>query len=161
MAAVPAFTDGEDVISALRTAVTTLNEAEVPDEDMILFISSEAWGMIEDMDATKSRSVLSGFSQIVTVPAGRFYTGIDLYDGVSEGEEDGGYAKAEDASDINFLIVHKPAVLVFTKHLLSKIIPPENNPDSDAWRYAYRSYGLCSVYRDKTAGIYLHYKSEQ
>ena len=153
------FSDGEDVTAALRTAVSALDTAEVPDEDRILFISPEAMGMIEDMDATKSRSVLSSFSQTVTVPAGRFYTSVVLLDGTSAGEEDGGYEKAANGKDINFLIVHKPAVLMFTKHLLSKIIPPENNPDSDAWRYAYRSYGLCSVYRNMTAGIYVHHKA--
>ncbi len=153
------FTDGEEVIAALRTAVSALDEAEVPDEDRILFISPEVMGMIEDMDTTKSRSVLSSFAAIVNVPAGRFFTAVTLYDGTSSGEEDGGFAKAANGKDINFLIVHKPAVLMFTKHLLSKIIPPENNPDSDAWRYAYRSYGLCSVFRNKTAGIYLHHRA--
>lgn len=58
---------------------------------------------------------------------------------------------------INFLIIHKPAVLQFTKHAVPKIISPENNPDADAWKYGYRNYGLCDAYENRRAGIYCSY----
>ncbi|MBR4224454.1 MAG: hypothetical protein IKR73_06560 [Oscillospiraceae bacterium] len=145
---------GEQVIAALRSATSAMDGDSVPEEERVLFITSRLMGMIEDMDETKSRSVLSGFEQIVKVPQTRFSTSVKLNDGTSEGEEAGGFEP--DGDDINFMIVHKPAVIVFTKNMLSKIIPPELNPTSDNWVYAYRSYAMTQVYANKASGVYVH-----
>lgn len=147
---------GEAVVSALREAVSVMDRDEVPFEERILFITPALKGLVDDMDTNKSRAVLANFEQVVTVPQTRFYTKIKLNDGVSEGETGGGYSIAEDGHNINFMIVHKPAVIQFTKYCIPKIISPSNNPDSDCWKYGYRSYGLCSVYPSKAAGIYCH-----
>lgn len=147
---------GEDAVEAIRTAVSTMDADEVPSEDRILFITPVIKGMIDDMDTTRSRAVLASFSNIVTVPQSRFYTAVKLMDGVSEGETEGGYTKAENGRNINFMVVHKPAVIQFTKHAVPKIISPAGNPDADSWKYGYRSYGLSSVYPSKVCGIYCH-----
>lgn len=146
-------------MAAVRTAVSALDAAEVPSEDRVLFITPVLKGLIDDMDTTKSRAVLASFDKIVTVPQSRFYTKIKLNDGTTSGETDGGYAKDTDGKNINFMIVHKGAVLQFTKHAVPKIISPAANPDADSWKYGYRSYGLCSVYPSKAAGIYCHYST--
>lgn len=151
-----ALNTGEAAVTALRVAVTALDAAEVPAESRILFITPALKGMIDDMDTTKSRAVMAGFEQVVTVPRTRFYTAVKLNDGVTEGETDGGYSKADAGSNINFMIVHKPAVIQFTKHCVPKIITPANNPDADCWKYGYRSYGLCDVFPSKVKGIYCH-----
>lgn len=153
------LSDGEEAAAALRTAVNALDGAQVPSEDRILFITPVLKGMIDDMDTTRSRAVMAGFDKIVTVPQSRFYTKIKLLDGKSEGETDGGYVKAADGADINFMVVHRPAVIQFTKTAVPKIVAPENNPDADSWKYGYRSYGICEVYANKRAGIYCHYKA--
>ncbi len=150
------LSSGEDAVNAIRAAAAAMDASEVPSENRILFITPELKGMIDDMDTTRSRAVLAGFEEIITVPRSRFYTKIDLLDGISEGEEAGGYLKAADGKDINFMIVHKPCVIQFTKHAVPKIIPPAGNPDADCWKYGYRSYGLCSVYPVKAAGVYCH-----
>ncbi|MBQ3919229.1 MAG: hypothetical protein II695_06100 [Oscillospiraceae bacterium] len=145
---------GEQVIAALRNAVTYFDSNDVPEDQRILFIGSGLMGLIEDMDETRSRSVMGNFAKVIRVPQSRFTTDVTLLDGTSEGETSGGFICGGD--NINFLLVHKPAVLVFTRNVLSKIIPPELNPASDGWIYAYRSYGMCQVYRNKNAGIYAH-----
>lgn len=147
---------GEEAVAAIRAAVTAMDGAEVPSENRILFITPVLKGMIDDMDTTRSRAVMAGFDTVVTVPQSRFYTKIKLCDGVSAGEKDGGYEKASDGALINFMIVHRPAVVQFTKHAVPKIIDPANNPDADAWKYGYRSYGMCEVYPSRAAGIYCH-----
>lgn len=65
--------------------------------------------------------------------------------------------KTDGSHELNFLIVEKSAVLQFTKHRVDKAIPPEDNPDADAWVFPFREYGLADVYENKTAGIYAHY----
>ena len=150
---------GVDVINALRTATSEMDEAEVPMEDRHLFITPTLLGLVEDLDTTKSKEVLSRFASITKVPQTRFYSAIELLDGKSVGEEKGGYKKAELGVELNFEIIHKPATLQFTKHAVPKIISPEMNQDADAWKYGYRNYGLCDVYENKTAGIYVHKKA--
>jgi hypothetical protein len=150
---------GEAVIGALRTATSEMDEAEVPMEDRHLFITPTLLGLVHDLDTTKSKEVLSRFATITKVPQTRFYSAIELLDGKSPSEEKGGYKKAEAGVELNFEIIHKPAVLQFTKHAVPKIISPEANQDADAWKYGYRNYGLCDAYENKVAGIYVHKKA--
>lgn len=150
---------GVDVINALRTATSSMDEAEVPMEDRHLFITPTLLGLVQDMDTTKSREVLSRFASITPVPQTRFYSAIELLDGKTGGEEKGGFKKADLGVELNFEIIHKPATLQFTKHAVPKIIAPAQNPDADAWKYGYRNYGLCDTYENKAAGIYVHKKA--
>ena len=150
---------GADVIGALRTATSAMDEAEVPMEDRHLFITPTLLGLVQDMDTTKSREVLARFASITPVPQTRFYSVIELLDGKTGGEEKGGYKKADLGVELNFEIIHKPATLQFTKHAVPKIIAPAQNQDADAWKYGYRNYGLCDVYENKAAGIYVHKKA--
>lgn len=157
---------GADVIAALRAGTTEMDEDEVPAEDRHLFITPTIYGLVQDMDTTKSREVMSRFADITLVPQNRFYTAITLYDGKTDtsansgtNQKPGGFVKASAAKDINFMIIHKPAVLQYTKHTVTKIITPEENQTADAWKFPYRAYGLADVYENKAAGIYLHHKA--
>ena len=154
-----ALASGADVIAALRTATSAMDEAEVPMEDRHLFITPTLLGLVEDMDTTKSKEVLSRFASITKVPQTRFYSAIELLDGKTPSEEKGGYKKADGGVELNFEIIHKPATLQFTKHAVPKVISPEQNQNADAWKYGYRNYGLCDTYENKTAGIYVHKKA--
>ena len=116
-------------------------------------------GIIQDADTNKSREVLNNFAKITKVPQTRFYTAIEQLDGTSEGEKTGGFKKASGAADINFMVIHKPAVIQYTKHLDTKVITPETNQDADAWKFGYRMVGIADAYENKVAGIYLHKKA--
>lgn len=152
------LSSGSDVLAALITATNALDEDEVPEEDRVLFITPTLLNSIKALDTTKSREILESFAEIKKVPQSRFYSKITLKDGTTAGQTAGGYAKAGDGKDINFLIVHKPAVLKFNKHIASNIITPDENQDSDAYIQKYRKYGLVDVYENKVAGVYLHVK---
>lgn len=149
---------GADVISALRAAITKMDEDEVPLDQRFLYITPTLRGLVQDMDTTKSRDVFQRFAAVKEVPQTRFYTAIDQKSGKS-GEEAGGYAKATSAKDINFMIVHKPAVIQFQKHVAPKIITPEANQTSDGYKFGYRNVGIADAYENKVAGIYLHHKA--
>ncbi len=150
------LTTGESVIAALRAATNQMDEDEVPQEGRILYITPTRKGMIDDMDTTKSKEVLSRFSEIVLIPQSRFYTAIELRDGKTSGEEIGGYAKAAGAANINFFVVRTDALMQYPKHTVSKVISPEANQEKDAWAFFYRAYGLADVYENKRAGLYMH-----
>ena len=151
------LTDGAAVITALRAAANKMDEDEVPAEQRVLFITPTLRGMIDDLDTSKSKEVLSKFSSVVEVPQSRFNTEIELLDGTTSGEEIGGFRAT--GSDINFMVVHTPAILQYPKHTVNKIITPEANQDSDGWMFFYRAYGLADAYENKVAGIYVHSKA--
>lgn len=149
---------GEEVVAALRAAINKMDEDEVPQENRHLFITPTLYGLIQDMDTTKSREVLARFASTTNVPQTRFYTAIDQYDGSTSGEEAGGYVKDSAGVEINFMVIHKDAVIQFDKHIAPKIISPDQNQTADAWKFGYRNVGIADVYENKVAGIYLHMK---
>jgi len=148
---------GEQVLAALRAGTNKMDEDEVPYEDRHLFITPTLDGLVADLDTTKSKEVMARFATKTLVPQSRFYTAIEQKSG-KDGEKAGGYAKAADAADINFMIIHKPALIQFPKHVAPKVITPELNQDADAYKYGYRQVGIADVYENKLAGIYLHHK---
>ena len=151
--------DGNAVLAALVAAQSKMDDDEVPEENRILFITPTHYNAVRAVDTTKSKEVLESFSSIIKVPQSRFYTAIELKDGTTSGEEVGGFAKAADAAEINFMVVHKDATLQYPKHTVNKVIAPEANQDSDGYLFFYRAYGLADVYENKRAGIYMHSKA--
>lgn len=152
------LSDGNAVLAALVAAQSKMDNDEVPEENRILFITPDNYNAVNAVDTTKSREVLASFSQIIKVPQSRFYTAIDLKDGKTEGETTGGFVKSSTGKDINFMVIHKPAVIQYTKHVVNKVISPQENQNSDGWKFPYRAYGLNDVYENKVAGIYCHHK---
>ena len=151
--------DGAAVLAALRVATNAMDEAEVPMEDRHLFITPTLDGMIADLDTTKSREILSRFASKTLVPQTRFYTAIDQKDGHTGGQEAGGYAKADDGKELNFMVIHKPALIQFEKHVAPKIVTPDQNQEADAYKYGYRNVGVADVYKNKLVGVYASHKS--
>lgn len=149
--------DPADTLAALIAAQNSMDECEVAAESRILFITPTLYNGVMNIDTTKSKAVLDSFAQIVKVPQSRFYTAIDLFDGTTSGEEAGHFAKAAGATDINFMIVEKSAAIQYQKHVVNKIVTPEENQTSDGWKFFYRSYGIADVYENKVKGIYLHH----
>ncbi|MBD5161445.1 MAG: hypothetical protein HDT14_05410 [Oscillibacter sp.] len=157
---------GEALLKAIRAANDKMDEDEVPQEGRYLYITPTLMGMIQDLDTTKSREVLQNFAKTVKVPQTRFYTAITQKSGKTGSGEDaaadesaGGYVKAADAKDINFMIIHKPAVIQFQKHVAPKIIDPSQNQTADAYKFGYRNVGIADIYKNKLSGIYLHHKA--
>lgn len=157
---------GANVMDAIAEGAGQMDEDEVPSDQRYLFITPTLGNLIKQMDTTKSREMLDTFAGVIRVPQSRFYTAIELYDGVDHSgtsglvDESAGYfTKASEGKDINFMIVHKPAIIKFNKHTASNIITPEANQRSDGYIQKYRKYGLVDVYENKRAGIYLHHKA--
>lgn len=199
---------GANIIAALRKAAQAMDNDEVPADQRYLFMTPYLYGLIQDMDTTKSRAVISEFASVIKVPQPRFYTAINMRDGVTDGAKGGGYTKrttatyavttsqpadwstnytsyytksgssytavsgdsapswaaatyyrktADAGKNLNFMVIHKPAVIQFEKHVVPKIITPEQNQTSDGYKFAYRNMGIADAYENKAAGIYIHY----
>lgn len=155
-----------DVPGLVDTAEKDMNEAEVPYEGRILFISETAYAGLR---AKVTRTVMNderGINheietydgmRIVRVPQARFYTAITLQDGSTSGQTAGGYVgTATTGYPINFMIIHPSAVTAVTKHVVPRIFAPDVNQTADAWKFDYRVYHDIFAYDNKVKGIYLH-----
>ena len=153
------YADGQAVLTALESAMAKMTNDEVPEEDRHLRITSDLLSKAQYVARNVNNDILTKFSSVKVVPQSRFYTAIELNDGVSEGEKIGGYKKASTGKDINFMIIHKPALLQYTKHAKMKIFTPEQDQDGDNYKMLYRIYGLNDAYENKVAGIVVSHKA--
>ncbi|MCM1115612.1 MAG: hypothetical protein NC397_08970 [Clostridium sp.] len=150
------LSDGQKAVDAISAAMAKMDDDEVPAEGRLLYITPALRRAISQLDTTKSREVLEDFSKIIKVPQSRFYTAIKRLDGKTAGETAGGYKKAANGKNLNFMIIHPSAVIQANKIVKPKILSPDVNPDADAWTFGYRIVSHAETYDNKLAGIYAH-----
>lgn len=136
---------GEAVVEALRMAQNAMDEEEVPTEGRILFITPTLHGKVQDLDTTKSKLVFENLN-VVKVPQSRLNSNVVL------GED--GFTL--EGTPLNFLLIHPTATIQFQKHTAPKVIAPGVNQDADAWKFGYRTVGICDTYENKVKGIFAH-----
>lgn len=156
----------DTAIAAVDTAIKTLDDAEVPQEGRIMFMSNEMYSLmkqsgefintrlIENPSAINRNITSFDGMPLVKVPTARFYNNFDF---AASGA--GGFAAAAGAKNINFIIAYAPAVLGIIKHSAPKIITPEANQSYDGWSYAYRMYHDLFIPENKLSGVYIHTKA--
>lgn len=154
-----------DVPKLINAAEAEMNEAEVPTEGRILFISETAYAGLREKIVRSVSNEAIGINHdvemydgmvVVRVPQSRFYTAITMHDGKTSGQTAGGYVGAKGGYKINFMIVHPSALTKVVKHAQPRIFTPDQNLDADAWKFDYRIYHDTFVYENKVNGIYLH-----
>lgn len=154
------YSTGEEVLEALVAAMTKMDEAEVPVTERYLRITPTLYRLAQNVKTDVNKSIFDSFVNVMQVPQTRFYTQVDLLDGTSSDEEVGGYKKTDSTgADINFMIIHKPAIIHFDKHVASNIISPDVNQDADGYILKYRRYSIVEVYENKVKAIFLSHKT--
>lgn len=159
------ITTSTDVAALLDEAIYGMDEDEVPGEGRIAFVSEAAYKqlksslvryLLNDQTGVNTNVEMYNDVRIIRVPQARFYTAVTLYDGITAGQEAGGYVPTVGGYPINFLMVHPSAVVQIAKHVVPRIFPPNVNQSADAWLFQYRIYHGCNVLENKVKGIYLH-----
>lgn len=74
------------------------------------------------------------------VPSSRMKTAYVFKDGKTDGEKEGGFAPAEGAKGINWIITPQNVPIAVTKQDKMKIIDPDTYQKADAWYIGYRRY---------------------
>lgn len=148
------ITTGDEMYKALRNGTNKMDEDEVSTENRILFITPTGKALVDDLESYKSKSVMARFSQVIEMPQTRMYTAVTL----NTGNENYGYKKATGASDINFMIVERSAVVTAMDQYI-KYFSPDEDQNGDSHIFPYRNYNLYGhVYENKLAGVYVSYK---
>lgn len=153
-----------DTVEAIDTAIATMDSAEVPEENRILYVTPQIYNNIRNADLfernvmdieDRSISVYDNIP-VIKVPQSRFYTGITLNDGSATF----GFQATTGGTEyeINFMLVHTSAALGIIKQNNMKVFDPDTNQDTDAWKMQNRLYHAMFTPDNKTEGIYVHTK---
>lgn len=146
---------GEDAVKSLRKAINYMKNKRTYN-DKILIAKPEIYGALEDMDSYKSQIVTGNFIKKIEVPEHIFYTAIETFTGRGENKKFG-YKKADNARDINYMIVSKSSIIAKTNNRV-KWIDAEQNQNLDAHIFRIRTSGLSAYGLDnKVDGIYVSY----
>ena len=79
--------DADDVLAALRTVTSAMDEAQVTQGSRYLFITPTLRGILDDYsyaNPNRSNRVLERFARVIEVPSVRFYTHIELLPGSND-----------------------------------------------------------------------------
>ena len=150
--------------SAIQDAEAVLDDAEVPYEGRILFVSPSIYKGLKgdivrytmngDPDVNGAVEMYDGM-RLIRVPQNRFKTAITL-NAPTAANGAGGFSAGTGAKDIHFMIVHPSAVIQIVKHLVPEIYSPQQVYTADAWVINYREYHDTFVLDNKKKGIYVH-----
>lgn len=157
-----------NILQLIDDLGASMDSAEVPEEGRVLFISTDDYVLLKQADGIQRRLDVSvqnvgGIERRVTsldgmrlikVPQGRFYNSFDFYDGVTGGQEAGGFVPTPvTGKKLRFMIIHPTASLQVVKHAVPRIFDPAVNQSADAWKIDYRIYHDAFVPDNKTNGI--------
>ena len=165
---VEAVLTNKTAVSAIATAEVEMEEKEVALNNCVLFMTPTVYGYVKDDTDHFQRTLVpsenpnrnfGSFDEmpIAKVPQSRFYTAVDTLSG-KDGEAAGGFAKAEGAKDINFMIIDRASVIQLIKHGKIRVFDPDTNQSADAYKVDYRIYHDAWVLDNKKNGIYCHTK---
>jgi len=155
------LTTGAATLASIDGATEALDNAEVPYEGRILFVSPGTYKLIKggitrmimngDDNVNYNVDMLNDM-RVITVPAGRFNTAVTL-NAPTASNGAGGFTATGDA--INYMIVHPSAILQVMKHYAPRFFTPAQNIEADAWRIQPRFAHGAWVKTHKTNGIYV------
>lgn len=152
---------GAATIASIDGATEALDNAEVPYEGRILFVSPATYRLIKSgitrMVMNRDRDVdynveMYNDMRVISVPQSRFSTAITL-NAPTTSSGAGGYTASGD--NINYMIIHPSAVLQVMQHYAPRLFSPEQNIEADAWRVQPRYCHGAWVKAHKTNGIYV------
>ena len=156
-------------VSAIATAEVEMEEKEVTLANCVLFMTPTVYGYVKDDTEHFQRTLVPSENPnrnfgafddmpIAKVPQSRFYTAVNTLSG-KDAEAAGGFAKADGAKDINFMIIDRASVIQLIKHGKIRVFDPDTNQSADAYKVDYRIYHDAWVLDNKKNGIYCHTKA--
>lgn len=93
---------------------------------------------------------------LLMVPSARMQTAYKFNDGVTGGQEKGGFEKDSGAKAINWLIMLQSAPIAVSKTDTLRIFDPLTNQQANAWRVDYRKFHDVWVPKHRLAGVFVN-----
>ncbi len=145
-----------NILTTLDDAQAALSDAEVPEENRILFLTPAVYALLKQaIDGSRihtgtlvNRNVtMIDDLPVIQVPSGRFYSAISL--------KEGGFEADIGAVGLNFILMDRNAPLQIVKHNPARLFAPSENQDADAWSYTYRMFHDATIKQNKAKGVYV------
>ena len=140
------------IFEKLMNDITAVRDAAGECTEVVIAMSAKVAGML-DLAKGGTNVLQSGYFEqgkaeikvkeidgcpIIRVPSARFQTKYNFMDGVENAE--GGFAAAEDAKGINWMVMVKQAPVAISKTDVTRIFDPMTNQNANAWKIDYRKY---------------------
>ena len=140
------------IFETLMNDITAVRDMAGECEEIVIAMSAKVAGML-DLAKGGTNVLQSGYFEqgkaeikvkeidgcpIIRVPSVRFKTAYTFLDGAENTE--GGFAAAEDAKDINWIVMVKNAPVAISKTDVTRIFDPMTNQNANAWKIDYRKY---------------------
>lgn len=157
---------GKKGTEAIKDAITQIREAGFEGELVVHCtyeyknkIEKELMGVISPINFAASKDgvttqvpSIDGCPLIATT-SNRMVSKIKLLDGKTSQQEQGGFEKAEDAKDINFIVIARSVPIAVSKTDKMRIFDPDTYQGSNAWKCDYRKYHDVWVMENKRKGV--------
>ncbi|MBR5135201.1 MAG: hypothetical protein IKV35_06350 [Clostridia bacterium] len=148
--------DGDPATEAyamFSKALAEIRDAIGYDEEIVCFADGAFLRELQSSPEINRQIVVSDFKKgdvhlsvrslddvkLLPVPSSRMFTAYTFKNG-GEGQEEGGFAPADGASSIGFLLLPKRCCSLVKKSETLRTFSPEQNIKADAWKFDYRLY---------------------
>lgn len=140
------------------------------DEPLVCFVNPTVWAAIQNSPELSRHISVTEFKKggvyyevksingipLFPVADNRMKSAYNFYDGSTEGEENGGFAPAENAQSIGLLILPKKAASLVKKTESVRTFDPSQNQAADAYKFDYRTYYDLIVKNSAADSIYAY-----
>lgn len=163
---------GDDVLTALVDAITAIEEETNISNGLVITMSPTLATLLSNAEKAKNflgkGSLQKGeyFQRVETfndnaiqrAPQSRLATEFEFLTG-ENGQEAGGFRKADTAEDINFIISTRTAPIAVSKQDKMRIFDPNTYQGADAWKSDYRKYHELWVPKSKKMQLFVSTKT--
>lgn len=146
--------DAGTVFEALVDDIATVRDLVGENEEIVVSINSRVKSQLEKLKDFQRFVEVSEFSSgeiktkvkvvngaaLMPVPSARMKDAYIFADGKTEGQKRGGFKAAEDARQINWIVMPRRAPIAVCKQDKMKIFSPDTYQKADAWFIGYRKY---------------------
>lgn len=143
-----------DAYKMFNDACAAVQSAAGFDEPLVCFVDPTMWKAIQTSDELTRLMVTTDFKKgdlnmqvrsingvaILPVSEARMKTAYTFYDGITSGEEEGGFAPMEAAESIGMLVMPKRGASLVKKTERVRTFTPGQNQAADAYKFDYRTY---------------------
>lgn len=148
-----------NILATFDKWMETMDDAEVPVDGRLLYVTPAINTLIKQADKITRMidvSAQRGIDRrvrsldevtIKTVPSGRMKSSYDFTDG---------FTPAEDAVQVNMILVHPSAVIACDKHSYINLWAPGSHTQGDGYLYQNRKYGDLFVLDTRKDGIMIN-----
>ncbi len=163
-------TPATDALTMLTTAIANVQNKVGYDEELVAFVDSTMWSALQNSPDITRMLVTSDFARgdlhtevtslngvaILPVPDSRMKSAFTFNDGVTDGQEAGGFAPASTAKSIGLLLMPRRAASLIKKTEQVRCFDPAHNLQADAWKVDYRLYYDVVIKNSLAGGVYTY-----